>query len=114
MAFPVSSLQKPPYAQAFAIEELLMVRGWCERRGLLMTVVLDQVLDHAEFEEMLVLSPPDRTKRAVTIWRTPGSVLLHVPKGRPYAFHTVQAALASLRPARRKRPALLRFFGFAQ
>lgn len=111
MALPVSSLQKPPYARAFAIEELLMVRDWCQQRGLLMTVVLDQVLDHAEFEEMLVLSPPDRRRRTLTMWRTVGSVLLQVPKGCPHAFETVPAALASLRPARRKRRSLLRFLG---
>lgn len=105
-----TSLFKPPYGLAFPIEELVMVRDWAGARGLCMIVALDQTLDYADFEEMLILAPPDRKRRTLTIWRTLGSVFLQVPHGRPRAFATVQEALASVRPAATKRSALMRLF----
>jgi hypothetical protein len=101
---------KPPYGLSFPIEELVMVRDWAARRGLCMIVALDQTLDYAEFEEMLIVAPPDRKRRTLTIWRTLGSVFLQVPHGRPRAFPTVQEALASIRPAATRRSALMRLF----
>jgi hypothetical protein len=105
-----TSLFKGPYGLCFPIEDLVLVRSWAEKRGLLMIVALDQTLDCAEFEEMLILAPPDRKRRTLTIWRTLGSVFLQVPHGRPRAFATVQEALASIRPAATKGRGLMRFF----
>jgi hypothetical protein len=106
-----SSLFKPPYGLSFPIDELVLVRNWAEARGLCMLVALDQTLDHAEFEEMLIIAPQDRRRRTLTIWRTLGSVFLQAPHGRPHAFATVQDALASIRPAAsRRRNAFVRFF----
>jgi hypothetical protein len=106
-----NALFKPPYGLSFPVEELVLVRLWAEERGLCMIVALDQTLDYAEFEEMLILAPPDRKRRTLTIWRTLGSVFLQAPHGRPRAFATVQEALASVRPAVTKRSGLMRFFG---
>jgi hypothetical protein len=111
MITPATSLFRAPYGLSFPIDELVMVRRWAEERGLNMIVALDQTLENAEFEEMLILAPPDRKRRTLTIWRTLGSVFLQVPNGRPRAFATAEEALASLRPAAGKRPSLLRFFG---
>jgi len=105
-----TSLFKPPYGLSFQIEELVLVRRWAEERGLHLIVALDQMLENAEFEEMLILVPPDRKRRTLTIWRTLGSIFLQVPNGRPRAFATVEEALASLRPAGTKRSSLMRFF----
>ncbi len=113
MDLPATSLFKSSYGLSFAIEELVAVRQWGERRGLHMTVALDQILEQAEFEEMLILSPPDLRRRSLTIWRTVGSVFLQMPHGRPRAFATVQEALGSLRPVSPRRASFLRFFGFA-
>jgi hypothetical protein len=110
MNTPATSLFKAPYGLSFPIEELVLVRRWAEERALNMIVALDQTLENAEFEEMIILAPPDRRRRTLTIWRTLGSVFLQVPHGRPRAFATVEEALASLRPAAAKRPSLFRFF----
>jgi len=112
MPAPVSSLSRPPYGLAFSIDELLMVRDWAEARTLHMIVALDQVLENAEFEEMIILAPPGRRKRILTVWRTLGSVFLQTPGGRPRAFATMPEALASLHPVRSPRPSILRFLGF--
>jgi hypothetical protein len=110
MTAHATSLLKAPYGLSFPIEELVLVRRWAEERALNMIVALDQTLENAEFEEMLILAPPDRKRRTLTIWRTLGSVFLQVPNGRPRSFATVEEALASLRAATGKRQSLFRFF----
>jgi hypothetical protein len=112
MRTPTASLFKSPYGLSFPIDELIFVRRWAEERGLHMIVALDQLLETAEFEEMLILAPPDRKRRSLTIWRTMGSVFVQIPNGRPHAFVTIEEALASLKPAAApKRSSLLRLFG---
>ncbi len=103
-----------PYAVAFSIEDLVRVRSWAEQRALRLTVVTDQVLDSAEFEELLVIAPPDRERRTLTIWRTHNSVFAQTPGGRPRAFATVADLLRSLRPAQLpQRAHWMRLLGFA-
>jgi hypothetical protein len=111
MHSPATSLFHPPYGLSFPIEELVQVRRWAEERQLRMIVALDQTAENAEFEEMLILAPLDRSKRTLTIWRTLGAIFLQIPNGRPRAFATIDEALASLRPAPAKRNKLLRFLG---
>jgi hypothetical protein len=111
MHSPATSLFHPPYGLSFPIEELLFVRRWAEERQLRMIVALDQTAESAEFEEMLILAPPDRNKRTLTIWRTLGGIFVQLPNGKPRSFPTLEEALASLRPATPKRNKLLRFFG---
>jgi hypothetical protein len=107
-----TSLLKAPYGLAFAVEELLQIRQWAEHRNLRMMVALDQVLDNAEFEEMVILAPPHRRRRTLTIWRTVGSVFMQTPNGRPRAFTTLEEGLAALRPARAKGRSWLSLLGF--
>ncbi len=88
-----------PYAVAFSIEELILVRSWATQRKLRLFVSTDHVMDGAEFEEMLVIVPQGREQRNLTLWRTPTSVFAQLPQGRPRAFATMKDALESLRPA---------------
>ncbi len=113
MNFPALSLVRAPYGLSFAIEDLVTIREWSDARGLVMNVLLDQTMEEAEFEELLILSPPDRSRRTLTIWRTVSSFYLQMPDAAPRAFPVLEEALDSLRPARPKRAALLRFFRLA-
>jgi hypothetical protein len=113
MNVPVTSLFKPPYGLAFTVQDLLRVRHWCEKRELCMEVALDQTLEDVEFEELLIVTPPSHEKRSFTMWRTMSSIYVQTPTGAPRAFPTVVQALDSLRPARPRRRALLRFLRLA-
>jgi hypothetical protein len=113
MNVPVTSLSKPPYGLAFTIQDLLRVRHWCEKRVLNLDVALDQTLEDVEFEELLIVAPPSREKRSFTMWRTDGGIYVQTPTGAPRLFPSVIEALNSLRPARHKRNALLRFLRLA-
>ncbi len=101
-----------PYAIAFSIEDLILVRSWADQRDLRLTVVTDQVLDGAEFEEMLIISPRNRDRRTLTLWRSENTVFAQTPQGRPRAFYTVKDLLESLRPVQRLRGGWLRMLGF--
>ncbi len=114
MNIPVTSLFRPPYGLAFTIQDLLRMRHWCEKRGLRMEVALDQTLEDVEFEELLIISPQNRERRSFTMWRTVSGIYVQTPTGAPRAFHGVIEALDSLRPARPKRKALLRFLRLAR
>ena len=94
-----------PYAIAFSIEELLLVRSWAERRSLRLVIATDQVLDGAEFEELLIIGPHNRQRRTITVWRTQASVFAQTPHGRPRAFATVKELLDNLRPAQQRQRA---------
>lgn len=102
-----------PYAIAFSIEELILVRSWSEQRGLRLTIATDQVLDGAEFEEMLIISPRNRERRTLTLWRSHNTVFAQTPQGRPRAFYTVKDLLDSLRPAQKPRAGWRRLLGLA-
>ena len=102
-----------PYAIAFSIEELILVRSWAEQRALHLTIATDQVLDGAEFEEMLIVAPHHRERRTLTIWRSQNTVFAQTPQGRPRAFATVKDLLDSLRPAQKARGGWLRMLRLA-
>ena len=89
----------PPYAIAFSIEELILVRSWAEQRKLRLTIATDQVVDGAEFEELLIIGPPNRQRRTLTLWRTQAAVFAQTPQGRPRGFDTLKHLLDALRPA---------------
>jgi hypothetical protein len=112
MHLPATSLLKAPYGLSFPVEELMQIRQWAENRNLRMVVALDQVVDDAEFEEMVILAPPHRRRRTLTIWRTVGSVFMQTSSGRPRAFASLEEGLASLRPSRPKRKSWLSLLGF--
>ena len=94
-----------PYAVAFSIEDLILIRSWAEQRSLRLTIATDQVLDGAEFEELLIIAPPDRQRRTLTMWRTQDGVLAQTPHGRPRTFATVKDLLDALRPAQQRQRA---------
>jgi hypothetical protein len=111
MNLPATSLTKLPYGLSFPVEDLLQIRHWAVNRNLRMQVALDQVLDNVEFEEMVILSPPHRRRRTLTIWRTVSGVFMQTPNGRPRVFPSLEEGLASLRPVRSGRKSWLSVLG---
>lgn len=83
-----------PYAVAFSLADLVLVRAWAVQRGLSMTVLLDQVIDGAEFEELLLIRGAGASRRALTIWRTAGAVIAQAAGAQPRGFSGIQPALA--------------------
>jgi hypothetical protein len=102
-----------PYAVAFAIEELLLVRSWAQQRGLHLTIVTDLVRNGAEFEEMLVLTPKGRQSPSLTLWRTASAVFAQTPQSRPHGFTTLKELLGALQPAQKGRSPWRRLLGLA-
>jgi hypothetical protein len=103
---------KAPHGLAFPVHELVFIRAWAEKRGLSMKVLLDQVLEGAEFEEMLLVRGlvPSRhslSRGSLTLWRVSGgAVVAQVQGGQPRVFGGVHAALShagamfTLKPSR--------------
>jgi hypothetical protein len=94
MDLPAVARHRMPYGQAFPLPELVYIRDWAAQRGLVLTVLLDQVLDGAEFEELLLIRGHGPSRRALTIWRTAGSVIAQAAGAQPRAFTCVEPALA--------------------
>ncbi len=90
--------QRRPYGLAFMIEDLAHIRSWAEARGLVMLVTLDRVIEGAEFEEMIVLSPRGRVDRRMILWRSFGTIYAQPPNAKPRGFTTVPQALDWLAP----------------
>ena len=83
-----------PYGRAFAVEDLVLARQWALRRACHFSIRLDQVLDGAEFEELLLLKGPGHSRRAATVWRTDNAVIAQEAGGQPHSFSGLAAALA--------------------
>jgi hypothetical protein len=84
-----------PYGLAFPVHELVFIRAWSEKRGLSMKILLDQMLDGAEFEEMLLVCGLVPSRRALTLWRVAGGgVVAQAEGGQPRIFGGVHAALS--------------------
>jgi hypothetical protein len=96
------SRQGTPYGQSFAVADLMFVRDWVQRREFSLSILLDQVLDGAEFEELLLIRAKLRGRPALTLWRTSSHVIAQAAGGQPHAFSGVQPALAYLSAARRE------------
>ena len=83
------------YGLAFPVHELVFIRAWAEKRGLGMRILLDQVLDGAEFEEMLMIRGLVQSRRALTVWRVcGGGVVTQTEGGQPRVFDGVHSALS--------------------
>jgi hypothetical protein len=109
MQIPAAVRPKTIYGEAFPLPELAYMRNGATRHGLRMTILLDQVLDGAEFEEVVLIRPSFRPHRAVTVWRTANCIVAQAAGGQPKAFGGIRAAMdhvfASLpcaAPARRR------------
>ena len=111
MTFPLRTAQPTPYAIAFSIEELLLVRSWAQQRGLHLTVATDQVLNGAEFEEMLILAIPGRQTRTLTLWRNAVAVFAQTSHSRPRAFEKLKDVLDTVRPIQKSRSGWRRLLG---
>jgi hypothetical protein len=85
---------RTPYGLSFQVQELVFVRQWAERQGLTLAVKLDQVIDGAEFEELLMISASGRARQALTLWRTDHSYIAQAAGGHPKGFACIQQALA--------------------
>ncbi len=91
---------KAPLGLAFPVHELVFIRAWSEKRGLSMKVLLDQVLEGAEFEEMLLVRGlvPSRqalSRQSLSLWRIAGgAVVAQADGGQPLVFGGVHAALS--------------------
>jgi hypothetical protein len=94
MDLPASARRKAPYGLSFPVQDLLLLRGWAEPRGLRMEILLDQVMDGAEFEELLLVRCPGRGRRALSIWRTSAGVIAQASGGQPLLFSGVQPVAA--------------------
>jgi hypothetical protein len=94
MHTPATARHRTPYGLSFQVHELVFVRQWAERQGLVMTVKLDQVIDGAEFEELLMISSTGRGREALTVWRTDHSFIAQAASGHPKGFPSVKLALA--------------------
>jgi hypothetical protein len=93
MQIPTDIRQKAIYGEAFPLQELTFMRDGAGRRGLRMTILLDQVLDGAEFEEVVLIRPTLRPHRAVTVWRTANCIVAQAAGGQPRAFGGIRAAM---------------------
>ena len=103
------SVSRAPYGLAFEIDDLTAIRRWAEERRLRVSVVLDCVMDGAEFEELLVLAPAGSQRRTMTVWRTQDGVCAQTPSSSPHGFRTVQDMLSHIRPVRARTPWRQRF-----
>jgi hypothetical protein len=107
MHAPAESRPSLPYGISFTVTDLVTVRDWAARHGLSMEVLLDQVLDGAEFEELLLLRGAGGPKRALSIWRATGAIISQQSGAQPLAFASIAPALTYcatlLAPAPRSR-----------
>jgi len=69
------------------------MRDGAARCGLRMTILLDQVMDGAEFEEVVLIRPSQRPHRAVTVWRTATCIVAQAAGRQPMAFGGIRAAM---------------------
>ena len=90
---PAAVRPKTIYGEAFPLPELAFMCAGTARRGLRMTILLDQVLDGAEFEEVVLIRPSFRPHRAVTVWRTTNCIVAQAAGGQPKAFGGIRAAM---------------------
>jgi hypothetical protein len=93
MHIPAAVRPKTIYGEAFPLPELAFMRNGAARNGLRMTILLDQVLDGAEFEEVVLIRPSFRPHRAVTVWRTANCIIAQAAGGQPKAFGGIRAAM---------------------
>jgi hypothetical protein len=93
MQIPADIRRATIYGESFPLHELAFMRDGAGRHGLRMTILLDQVLDGAEFEEVVLIRPTFRPHRAVTVWRTANCIIAQAAGGQPKAFGGIRAAM---------------------
>lgn len=96
MAVPSRAPFRPRAGIAFDITELVLLRGWAEARGLGMRILLDAVRPDGEYEEVILLGPPDG-QPVLTLWRTTEMVVLARRTGRVGRYAFLSEALEQAR-----------------
>jgi hypothetical protein len=113
METPAAARPKAPYGLSFALSDLVYMRSWAYRQGMNMQVLLDQVMNGAEFEEFLLIQRGGCDRRALTVWRTTAGVVAQESGGQPKLFSgpqpvTLHYATLFASPPRPVRPSLWR------
>jgi hypothetical protein len=93
MHLPAAARSRAPYGLAFPVHELVHVRTWAAQGGVRLRIALDQVLDGAEFEELLFIVSPDRRRRALSVWRTKAGIVAQASNGKPLLFSSANAVM---------------------
>ena len=88
---------------AFEIDDLVRVRTWAEREGLVLRIRLDHVERGRDLEEVLYLAPLGRGLWRVSLWREGEGVMMRQGSQPPAPFAGIEAALAAASPRRRLR-----------
>jgi hypothetical protein len=94
-----SSVLPLPYGTAFSVPELMLLQAWAEFHRLRVVIELDNILDGAEFEEVVVLYGPSSRFRRWTLWRNPESIVIQPANGRCIRFACIQDVLESMIPS---------------
>ncbi len=84
--------------QAFAIEDLLLLRDWATAQSLWMCVHLDHNIKGEAYEEILAFTKMDSTLCQFIMWRDARAVILQPLVGRSRRFVSVVTALAIISP----------------
>jgi hypothetical protein len=86
---------RPAHGLAFPVHELVFMHAWSQGQGLTMSILLDQVLNGAEFEEMVLVRGRGARGRALTLWRVAaGGVVVQAEGGAPHVFGGIHTALS--------------------
>lgn len=94
MDLPATAPAKAPYGLSFAVPDLVFVRDWARKRALRMEILVDQVMDGAEFEELILLrvAGGGANGQALSIWRTRNGIVAQANGGHPKLFGSVRVA----------------------
>jgi hypothetical protein len=106
--------RKTPTGLSFAVSELLTAISWAERNGLGLYVVLDWVIDEAEYEEILILTGAAQPLAQHVLWRTANAVFEQHVGAPPRAFRNLHGALNALAPTSDGQHWTRRIFGTAR
>jgi hypothetical protein len=85
-----------PKGIAFEIADLVLVKGWADRRNLRMVVRLDYGTDCEEYEEVIAFHPESSSSCPLIMWRTAKAVFVEPLIGRRCRYGSVAKALARL------------------
>lgn len=88
---------------AFEIDDLVRVRTWAEREGLILRIRLDHVERGRDLEEVLYLMPLGRGLWRISLWRETKGLMMRQGSQPPALFAGIEAALAAATPRRRLR-----------
>jgi hypothetical protein len=92
-----------PAGVSFSVSELMSALGWVGRHGLALRVLIDRVIEDAEYEEMLVIEGGTRPFTQHVLWRTTEAVFEQHAGAPPQAYRSLDSALRALTPRGNKK-----------